>query len=149
MCLVPAHVSCCVWPLRVPPTMRTMPTHLWHTRPWNCEGRLWYQPPWNCEGRLWYQPPRGRAHLHLVAFIGYSQSPQTNTSLLCTFCPHSCALGKYFPVGHCGGINPYTLTARLGPGGLAHYETSSRLDPTAQSFAQGNKTWRSSRILVG
>ena len=49
----------------------------------------------------------------------------------------------------CGGINPYTLTARLGPGDLAHYETSSRLDPTAWSFAQGNKTWRSSRILVG
>jgi len=49
----------------------------------------------------------------------------------------------------CGGINPYTLTARLGLGGLTHYETSSRLDPTAWSFAQGNKTWRSSRILVG
>ena len=31
----------------------------------------------------------------------------------------------------CRGINPYTLTARLGPGGLAHYETGSRLDPTA------------------
>jgi len=52
-------------------------------------------------------------------------------------------------VGACGGINPYTLTARLGPGGLAHYETSSRFDPTAWSFAQGNKTWRSTRILVG
>jgi len=39
----------------------------------------------------------------------------------------------------CGGINPYTLTARLGPGGLAHYETSPRLDPTVWSFAQGNK----------
>ena len=51
--------------------------------------------------------------------------------------------------GHCGGINPYTIMARLGPGGLAHYETSSRLDPTARSFVQGNKTWRSSRILVG
>ena len=49
----------------------------------------------------------------------------------------------------CGGINPYTLTARLQPGSLAHYETSSRLDPIARSFAQGNKTWRSSRILVG
>jgi len=23
----------------------------------------------------------------------------------------------------CGTINPYTLTARLGPGGLAHHET--------------------------
>jgi hypothetical protein len=49
----------------------------------------------------------------------------------------------------CGGINPYTLTARLGPEGLAHYETSSRFGPTAWSFAQGNKTWKSSRILVG
>jgi len=49
----------------------------------------------------------------------------------------------------CGGINPYTLTAGLGPGGLAHYETSSKPDPTAQSFAQGNKAWRSSRNLVG
>ena len=48
-----------------------------------------------------------------------------------------------------GGINPYTLTARLGPEGLAHHEDSPRLDPTARSFAQGNKTWRSSRILVG
>ena len=36
-----------------------------------------------------------------------------------------------FGVPRCGGINPYTLTARLGPGGLAHYETSSRLDPIA------------------
>jgi len=48
-----------------------------------------------------------------------------------------------------GGINPYTLTARLEPGGLVHHEDSSRLDPTARSFAQGNKTWRSSQILVG
>jgi len=39
----------------------------------------------------------------------------------------------------CGGINPYTLTARLGRGDLAHYETSSKLNPTAWSFAQGNK----------
>ena len=42
--------------------------------------------------------------------------------------------------GRCGGINPYTLTTRIGPGGLAHYETSLKLDPTAWSFAQGNKT---------
>jgi len=48
-----------------------------------------------------------------------------------------------------GGINPYTLTARLGPGGLAHHEDSPMLDPTARSFVQGNKTWRSNRILVG
>jgi len=43
-------------------------------------------------------------------------------------------------VAVCGGINPYTLTARLGPAGLAHYETSLKLDPTAWSFVQGNKT---------
>ena len=29
-------------------------------------------------------------------------------------------------LAECGGINPYTLTARLGPGGLAHYETNSK-----------------------
>ena len=39
----------------------------------------------------------------------------------------------------CGGINPYTLTARLGPGDLAHYETSSKLDLTPWSLVQGNK----------
>jgi hypothetical protein len=27
-------------------------------------------------------------------------SPQTNTCLSCAFCPHSCAPGKNFPVGH-------------------------------------------------
>jgi ferredoxin-like protein FixX len=27
-------------------------------------------------------------------------SPQTNTCLCCTLCPHSCAPGKDFPVGH-------------------------------------------------
>ena len=49
----------------------------------------------------------------------------------------------------CGGINPYTLTTRLEPGGLAHYEACPRLDPIAWCFVQGNKTWRSSRILIG
>ena len=60
-------------------------------------------------------PPRGRAHLHLVAFLGHSQPPQTNTSLFYTLCPHSCAPGKYFPVGH-PSLNfsrPSTLRARL------------------------------------
>jgi len=55
----------------------------------------------------------------------------------------------YLEVRSCGGIDPYTLTARLGPGGLAHYETSLRFDPTAWSLAQGSKMWRSNRILVG
>ena len=27
----------------------------------------------------------------------------------------------------CGGINPYTSTARFGPGDLAHYETTRGL----------------------
>ena len=45
-------------------------------------------------------PPWGRARLHLVAFLGHSQPPQTNNSLFCTLCPHSCAPGKYYPVGH-------------------------------------------------
>ena len=31
--------------------------------------------------------------------------------------------GEEIVMGTCGGINPYTLTARLGPGDLAHYET--------------------------
>ena len=74
-------------------------------------------------------------------------------------CAYICALdreicqvrkdGKSKTLRDCGGINPYTLTARLRPGDLAHRETDSGLDPTARSFAQGNKTWGSSRILVG
>ena len=62
--------------------------------------------------------------------------------------PKSTLMRNFF-LSSCGGINPYTLTARLESGGLTHYETSSSLDPIARSFAQGNKTWRSSRILVG
>jgi hypothetical protein len=55
------------------------------------------------------------SHLHLATFLGYSQSSQTNTSLFYTLCPHSCALGKYFPVGH-SFINfcrPSTLKFRV------------------------------------
>ena len=40
-------------------------------------------------------------------------SPQTNTSLSCALCPHSCALGKNFPVGH-PSIN-YFGTSTLNP----------------------------------
>ena len=65
--------------------------------------------------------PRGRARLHLATFLGHSQppqtntTPQTNTSLFCTLCPHSCASGNYFPVGH-PSINcsrPSTLNFRV------------------------------------
>jgi hypothetical protein len=45
-------------------------------------------------------PPRGRDRLHLAAFLGHRLSSQTNTSLLCALCPHSCAPGKNFPIGH-------------------------------------------------
>ena len=51
----------------------------------------------------------------MAAFLGYSQSPQTNTSLFCTLCPHSCAPGKYFSVGH-PSLNysrPSTLNFRV------------------------------------
>ena len=41
-------------------------------------------------------PPRGQAHLHLVAYLGHRLPSQTNTSLLCTLCPHSYAPGKTF-----------------------------------------------------
>ena len=45
-------------------------------------------------------PPRGRARLHLGAFLGYSHLSQTNTSLFYTLCPYLRTLGKYFLVGH-------------------------------------------------
>ena len=45
-------------------------------------------------------PPRGQSHLHLAAYLGYRLPSQTNTSLFCTLCFHSCALGKNFSVGH-------------------------------------------------
>src|SRR6185503_7788391 len=33
-------------------------------------------------------------------FLRHRLSSQTNTSLFCTLCPHSCAPGKNFSVGH-------------------------------------------------
>nr|ABB47084.1 retrotransposon protein, putative, unclassified [Oryza sativa Japonica Group] len=50
--------------------------------------------------------PLGQARLHLIAFIGHRLPSQTNTYLLCTLCPHSCAPGKNFPVGHLSQIAP-------------------------------------------
>ena len=45
--------------------------------------------------------PRGQVRLRLATFLGYRPLSQTNTSLFCTLCPHSCAPGKsFFPVGH-------------------------------------------------
>ena len=80
--------------------------------------------------------------LHLSACTGANTSVVWSMGVL----PHmgevlhvSSIYSRVLPFIACGGIEPYTLTARLGPGGLAHYETSSRFDPTAWSFAQGNK----------
>ena len=43
-------------------------------------------------------PEAGPAYIWL--FLGHRLSSQTNTSLLYALCPHSCAPGKNFPVGH-------------------------------------------------
>jgi hypothetical protein len=45
-------------------------------------------------------PLLDQRYLLLAALLDHRPSTQTNTSLFCTFCPHSCALGKHFPVGH-------------------------------------------------
>ena len=57
---------------------------------------LYARPPSSCN----IPPPRGRTRLHLAAYIGHRLPSQTNTSLFCTLCPHSCAPGKNFPVDH-------------------------------------------------
>ena len=60
-------------------------------------------------------PLQGRARLHLAAFIGHRLPSQTNTGLFCALCPHSCAPGKNFPVGH-PSLNcskPSTLNLRV------------------------------------
>jgi hypothetical protein len=46
------------------------------------------------------QPPRGRACYAWQLSRISRLSPQTNTSLFCALCPHSCAPGINFPVGH-------------------------------------------------
>ena len=58
-------------------------------------------------------PSQGQARLHLAAYIGHKLPSQTNTCLFCTLCPHSCAPGNNFPVGHpspnCSGPNTLNL----------------------------------------
>ena len=76
------------------------------------------------------------SHLPSVVALsgcGFEVSRKPEGLLLQDGLKDTCVLDRC--LGDCGGINPYTLTARLGPEGLAHYETSSRLDPTAWSFA--------------
>jgi hypothetical protein len=46
------------------------------------------------------RPPRGSGLLPWQLSRISRLAPQTNTSLFCALCPHSCAPGKYFPVGH-------------------------------------------------
>src|SRR5512138_701368 len=73
MCLVPAHVPCCVTTpgLHHPcaPCLRNYDTRARET------------------ARV-VPPPPGRAHLHLIAFIGHRLPSQANTCLFCTLCPH-------------------------------------------------------------
>ena len=64
--------------------------------------------------------PRGQVRLRLATFLGYRPLSQTNTSLFCTLCPHSCASGKNFLIGHsspnCSGLstlNPGFFDDRL------------------------------------
>jgi hypothetical protein len=46
------------------------------------------------------RPPRGRACYPWQLSRISRLAPQTNTSLFCALCPHSCAPEKDFPVGH-------------------------------------------------
>jgi hypothetical protein len=54
---------------------------------------------------LWYcdnppaPPPQARPAYTWLLSRTPIISPQTNTCLFCTLCPHSCTLGKDFPVG--------------------------------------------------
>jgi hypothetical protein len=53
--------------------------------------------------------------LHLAAFLGHRLPSQTHTSLFCALCPHSCAPGKDFLVGHLSWncSRPSTLNLRV------------------------------------
>jgi hypothetical protein len=46
------------------------------------------------------RPPRDRACYPWQLSSLSRLSPQTNTSLSCALCPHSCAPGNNFPIGH-------------------------------------------------
>jgi hypothetical protein len=46
------------------------------------------------------QPPWGRACYPCRLSRISRLAPQTNTSLFCALCSHSCAPGNHFPVGH-------------------------------------------------
>jgi hypothetical protein len=46
------------------------------------------------------RPPRGRACYPWQLSRIFRLAPHTNTSLFCALCPHSCAPGNNFPVGH-------------------------------------------------
>ena len=52
-------------------------------------------PEWCVTSRLPESDP-----LTSGSFLGHRLPSQINTCLFCTLCPHSCAPGKNFPVGH-------------------------------------------------
>jgi hypothetical protein len=58
-------------------------------------------------------PEAGPAYIWQLN-LGYRLPSQTNTSLFCAFCPHSCAPGKNFPVGHPSPNFSESSTLNLG-----------------------------------
>ena len=68
------------------PAMRTMPAQLTHAliKPQGSALIPFCNVP----------PPRGQGRLHLIAFLGHRLPSQTNTSIFCALCPHSCAPGR-------------------------------------------------------
>jgi hypothetical protein len=64
--------------------------------PRSLPGRAYY--PWQLS-RISRLSPQTNTNLSCALRIS-RLSPQTNTNLSCALCPHSCAPGNKFPVGH-------------------------------------------------
>ena len=68
---------------------------------------------------IWHERPFSLHPLTSGSSLGHRLSSQTNTCLFCTLCPHSCAPGKYFPVGHpsrnCSGPSMLNFGVLLRP----------------------------------
>ena len=69
--------------------------------------------PTRCSGVMSRLPEAGPSYIWCL--LGHRLFSQTNTSLFCTLCPHSCAPGKNLPVGHPSPnfSGPSTLNLRV------------------------------------
>jgi hypothetical protein len=72
---------------------------------WECMHHLKIERNMRAHSDPWFadvtpRPPRGRACYPWQLSRISRLAPQTNTSLFCALCPHSCAPGINFPVGH-------------------------------------------------